>query len=721
MISKSHQVYSQLIQWLDTSPEHTIALNGRGFSNQEIKANGYRSLPIRRQEMAERLARQFDNDLSGVAGFWRNETGRWDLSGKSGILIPVRQDGKMVALKCRVDKPSSPSQKYLLLSSSPKPDGRSGDVKYPHGTAAIAAMHWPLGRPEHIDTLRITEGELKADLATAITAHYTISVPGVAMWRLAVDAVKQAKPLRVLLAFDSDKDKLADNIAGSGSSAYSGKLAAKESDWSTNQSAEDYVVGRSLAALYLSLKQAGVDVAIEEWDAKCGKGIDDVLVAGYEDEIRVLSQEQCDAFASEMLTADLPDYWIYIGGTKRFVHSQHLLELDKEQFRDKFCHEVKGDPALRALSNPAFPKCDLPIYLPGKPMSIKQDGLSYFNFWRPNTKLKPMIGDPQVFIDHCNYMVPNIDECNIMLDWLAYNLQYPGQKVHWALLLQGRQGTGKSFIGELMRRLLGEHNVSTPTNEAVHEIYTAWQKSAQLIIIEELMARGRMELMNKLKPMITDSKTSVREMHKPVYEQPNVFNILMFTNHEDAIIIDETDRRYCVIFSPARPRPVEYYEHLWQWTEANAGVVWQHLLERDLSKFKARGHAPSTSAKRQLIEESLPPLHAWAKDCIESEAWPFAGDLVGASHLMDVLPHYLRGGATLQRVSKALLAVGCQPCIQRVRMTSGAQVRVMSVRRHEVWASTTSDVLCQEYEKWLAGSQPGGYVDGNPLKAGAPL
>ena len=719
---RTNEVYSSLLEILDLTPEHKEQLGARGFSTEDIQANGYRSLPLKRSHIAEQLAKKFNEDLSGVAGFWRNEKGSWELAGKSGILIPVRDEGgNIVALKCRVDKPSSPSSKYLLISSNPQPDKKTGEVKHPNGTSAVAAVHWPRERGAGGNgVLRITEGEIKADIATTFTNITTLSIPGVAMWRMAVEIVKRLKPETVLLAFDSDKGKAIADVEGGQAQAYGGwKKESEESAWSTAPSAEDFVVGKALASLYSALKEAGVKVVIEDWPAEAGKGIDDVLVAGKTDAIRQMPMDEADKFIKEMLTAELPEDWVYVVGTKRFVHAKTLIEIDKEQFRDRYCHEVKGDPALRALSNPAFQKTDLPTYTPAREIIYSEGDKKYFNLWRPNTDLAPKAGSVDKFLTHCEYMIPDEAERGVMLDWLAFNVQNPGKKILWALMLQGLQGTGKSYIGWIMKMILGAHNVSTPTNEAVHEVYTAWQKKAQLIIIEEVMARGRLELMNKLKPMITESTTTVREMHKPAYEQANVFNILMFTNHEDAILIDKTDRRYCIIFSPAAVKEGGYYEKLWNWSRENIGFIWQFMLDRDLSKFKHLGHAPMTHGKKEVIAMSSPPLLAWVMDCIENELWPFSSDLVSTSHLMDVLPANLRHNTSLQGLGRALQAAGGRQ-LGQVRLTSGSQIRAWSVRRHEVWASAEKETLVHEYEKWSASAVPGGRVEHNPIAEARP-
>ena len=696
---KCTKTYTTLLRLLDLSREHGEKLLARGFSAEEIKKNGYKTFPIKRRELVSRLIEKVGAEgLEGVPGFWRKENGEWDLAGKSGTCIPVRDEtGQIISIKIRVDKPSTPSRKYLLLSSNPKPDPKTGEIKYIAGTSAKIALHYPLGRSKTTKVLRITEGEIKADIASSLTEVYTISLPGVAAWRMALEAIRLLKPKKVLLAFDSDKDQ--------SQSTYDDPSGGPD---------DKFLVGRSVASLYLSAKEAGFDVGIEDWPAEAGKGIDDVLMNGATDQIRILTEEEAEDFSNAMLIAGIPKGWVYVIGVKRFYHTESFIELDKEQFADMFCHEEKGNPAMNALRNPAMPKVDLPIYFPNRETFFSEGGRRLFNTWRKGD-LQPQEGDIEPFLKHCEYILPDKFERDVLLDWLAYNVQCPGKKILWAMLLQGQAGTGKSYFGTLMRWLLGENNVSCPTNDVIHEPYTAWQKSCQLVVIEEIMARGRLELMNKLKPIITQDITIVREMFKPAYTQPNVFNLLMFTNHEDAIIIDNQDRRYCVLFSPAVPIEHAYYADLWDWTKAHKGEILDFMLKRDLSAFQPLAHAPMTEGKRTLIRESMPAIQAWIQESIESESWPFMGDLVSTTHLMQCLPGNIKW-VSPQAIGKALKACGCQQ-IRQVKLKAGNSVRIWSVRRHEIWQGAENETLAEDYERWSMANEPGG----NPMYEARPM
>jgi hypothetical protein len=185
---------------------------------------------------------QLGTDLcTQVPGFYLAERdGRtwWSLAGAPGLLIPVRTlDGQIAALKVRADAPGE-GPKYTTISSA-----KHG------GPSPGAQVHVPLHSGQG-DTVRVTEGELKADVATALSGILTVSIPGVAMWRKALTVIQALRRHQVLLAFDAD--------------------------WRTNPH-----VAQALGQVAFALVKAGYEVQVESWDPTLGKGIDDLLAAGH--------------------------------------------------------------------------------------------------------------------------------------------------------------------------------------------------------------------------------------------------------------------------------------------------------------------------------------------------------------------------------------------------------------------------------------------------------
>lgn len=255
-IAQRTRVYDRLLDMLDLSDAHRRALEARGIPASLIRHARYRSLPVDwrvRQEIAHALVDSFGAIAGGVPGIvpardrdGQPIAGRWTIAGLAGLLIPVRIDGDISAIKIRRDDAMpgerdrfAKAPRYSALSST-----SAG------GVAAEVTSHRPAwvqckGAP----VLRVTEGELKADAASALSGIPTISVPGIGQYKRAFEVVHRARPKLVEVVFDHDEDP---------------KTLAR-----ANAYAE---------ALVRSLREAGYPAIRRVIDGSEGKGIDDVLL-----------------------------------------------------------------------------------------------------------------------------------------------------------------------------------------------------------------------------------------------------------------------------------------------------------------------------------------------------------------------------------------------------------------------------------------------------------
>lgn len=242
------KVYHVLLAMLRLNSQHRENFLRRGLPDTEINRRLYRTLPAGgRSPLAHKLVDLFSPEVCArVPGLLVKEfQGRtwWWVAGPPGIVIPCRDlRGRIVALKVRRDRAEG-GGKYVYISSA-----RRG------GPGPGAPVHVPLWEGPIGDTVRLTEGELKADAATCLSGILTVSIPGVGCWRPAIPLLKELGAERVLVAFDAD--------------------------WKTTEH-----VRQALRRVAEALVKEGLEVLIELWPAEQGKGIDDLLAAGGEPEV----------------------------------------------------------------------------------------------------------------------------------------------------------------------------------------------------------------------------------------------------------------------------------------------------------------------------------------------------------------------------------------------------------------------------------------------------
>lgn len=362
--------------------------------------------------------------------------------------------------------------------------------------------------------------------------------------------------------------------------------------------------------------------------------------------------------ATKNFTEELKENWVFVLGVKRFVNATNMMELDPEQFDMHFARlAMKQKPSKVALMSAGLRRVNWQTYAPGKDLLVFEDGEQRLNMWRPSG-LIAIPGDPAPFLEFIDYMV-GADRAWILHDYISFLVRNPGQKVLWVPLIKGAPGIGKSILGRCIESLLGSHNVRRPTNAQLHEQFTGFMKNCQFAVVEELMAVGRVQLLNKLKDLITEPYIDIREMYKNTYKIPNRVNFMMFTNHDDSLVIPPDDRRFAVLYSQAKPREKEYYVKMVGWMQNNAHVLLDYYLHehQQNAAFDAKGHAPWTKDKDTLV--------ALGRDPIEAQLLDWKADHDGAmfgrfANLAQILRDIKAAG--YKNISVAKLAIHMRAC-----------------------------------------------------------
>lgn len=195
------RAYQSLLDALPLAAEDQAGLRARGLSDAAIAANGYATLPLEgrarlAREVIDSVGESMARSVPGVV--WKvNDAGRgwWSVGGWPGLLIPCRDPaGRIVSVKVRRRGICPDQQRYTYLTSSAR-----------GGASADSTLHVPLSARAALGArLVITEGELKADVATTLSGWPVVSIPGVGLWREAIDFAVVSGARTVAVALDMD-------------------------------------------------------------------------------------------------------------------------------------------------------------------------------------------------------------------------------------------------------------------------------------------------------------------------------------------------------------------------------------------------------------------------------------------------------------------------------------------------------------------------------------
>lgn len=372
--------------------------------------------------------------------------------------------------------------------------------------------------------------------------------------------------------------------------------------------------------------------------------------------------------------------WVWVERLKRVCDLETGDMFDREQFNVKNnhigdpCSTTKSAWATLVSSTRHLQRVMAVTYRPGADLFVQEalPGLvgRCINRWRdPCPRLPDFASDDDVkrWLDHVAVVVPDGREREIVLDWLAWIVQNPGEKPNWCLVIgSSAEGIGKDLMLEPVRAALGAENVREIGPEDLNSSFTDYLANTRLLIVEEMQMSERKAMQNKLKPLIAAPPHTLRVNVKfqPQYEVPNLVALIFFTNMDNALAMSRQDRRYFVVWNDDQPRTEEHFVALTEWYKAGgAAAAARWLQTRDVSSFNAKGAAPMTRAKQNMRKATLPEADAMIVEAMEQRDPPFHRRFIRLTDVLKFVASETQGfvRVTSQQVARKLKAAGAIP------------------------------------------------------------
>jgi len=353
--------------------------------------------------------------------------------------------------------------------------------------------------------------------------------------------------------------------------------------------------------------------------------------------------------------------WCYVTDRDKFYRYDSDEWLSMQGFNSKYSRKIPANdngeriPAtVFALEVTPIPTVTRGMYLPTAKSTFTESGTKCVNTYRPSSvpaeaakldaKGKMAV---ELVMKHLLVLFNGREWlADLLLDWIAHNVQRPGVKIRFSFVIQGIEGDGKSLLGELIALIMGQANVRIISPEVVSKgDFNGWAEGACVGVLEELRLQGnnRFDVLNSVKPCVSNATITIHRKRMDPYNAPNTMNYIAFTNHKDALPLDDTDRRWVVVFAPweninqfekAVGCPNDtYFEHLFSAISDGAAYLRRYFLDRDLSQFNRNGRAPDTEEKRVMVSLGVSDELSAAKELIAQGGYGFSGQVVSTREL----------------------------------------------------------------------------------------
>ena len=224
--------------------------------------------------------------------------------------------------------------------------------------------------------------------------------------------------------------------------------------------------------------------------------------------------------------------------------------------------------------------------------------------------LEPVEGDVEPILDLMRFLVSRVSEDEVersktlhwLTCWIAYPLQNLGAKLRTAVIMHGDEGAGKNFLFDIVVEIYGKYGTLVGQDE-LEDKFNDWRSGKMMVIGDEVSSRAELvHNKNRLKALITSPTVQINPKGLPRRQESNNINIVFLSNEMQPLALDNSDRRYLVVYTP-RPKERDYYLRLKSWREhGGPAKFYRYLLDYDVSDFDPYAPAPFTQAKADLID-----------------------------------------------------------------------------------------------------------------------
>jgi len=232
----------------------------------------------------------------------------------------------------------------------------------------------------------------------------------------------------------------------------------------------------------------------------------------------------------------------------------------------------------------------------------------------------------KVFKEHLS-LLTNHDEKSIdyLMKYIAHIIQKPWELPKTAIILKSKQGFGKDTIVDYISNLIGkQHILRTAEMDDLFGSYNVGIRDKLVLQLNEVEGKDGFSNKEKIKNMITEDNTIIREKYISQYDQTNYLRLFILSNNLNPIEISHDDRRFVVFKSHHRKPKKEYFDRLhdeFRKNDQHMQILYNFLMSLDIEKFNPREDRPITDAYNTMKEHNQNPIYKFLWDQFVKEEW----------------------------------------------------------------------------------------------------
>lgn len=251
-----------------------------------------------------------------------------------------------------------------------------------------------------------------------------------------------------------------------------------------------------------------------------------------------------------------------------------------------------------------------------EPQEYKESIVDEVNIPAPTAKVQPWI----------NHIINSVCAGNrklarTLIQWMAHIVQKPTEK-SFAVILYGKQGTGKSILYEFFKNAIGSDlGLQVSKLEDLTQTHNKIVRGRLIVNCNEATNYPSIRDTNILKGFITETDLLINPKNCPLYYISNYSRLMTTTNCKFSARLDSDDRRWaCFEVSEQYRNNDEYFKPLVDTMkdENTLHEFFLYLANFDISDFKCQ-RPPMTKLKQSMIKDQLPDIIQFMRAVCEND------------------------------------------------------------------------------------------------------
>lgn len=236
-----------------------------------------------------------------------------------------------------------------------------------------------------------------------------------------------------------------------------------------------------------------------------------------------------------------------------------------------------------------------------------------YNLWQ-GFACEPRPGSCALFLAHMrdNICSSSEEHYQYLIRWMARAVQRPEKNGQSAVVLRGRQGTGKGLFIKTFGGLFGRHFLHVANANHLVGNFNQHLRDCVILFGDEAFYAGDRKHEAVLKALVTEETIHYESKGVDSEQGRNFVHLMMASNSNWVVPADMDDRRMFVLdVCEKRAKDIAYFKAVVDEIESGGReALLLMLMTMDLSGFQVR-EVPKTAALHEQKLLSLEPIQEW--------------------------------------------------------------------------------------------------------------